>query len=53
MGRKKIKDKNLVRSVSLPHQLCKWIDENKDFNLSKFLSVYLQDYINNHPKQLT
>lgn len=47
MGRKKVKNKHEVISISLPlHQLL-FIKEHEKFNLSKFVQLFLDDYINN------
>jgi len=46
MTRTKVKDKNKTVSISLPKYQIKFVKENPDFNLSKFVQLYLRDYMN-------
>ena len=48
MGRKKVKNKNKVISISLPVEQVLFIEEHPEFNLSKFTQISLHDYINFH-----
>ncbi len=45
MGRIKIINKNKIKSVSLPIHQIKFIENNKSFDLSKFLQIHLQTFI--------
>ncbi|MCK5625145.1 hypothetical protein KAI04_04865 [Candidatus Pacearchaeota archaeon] len=45
MGRKKIENKNQVISISLPYYQCLFIKSNKVFDLSKFVQIHLQSFI--------
>lgn len=47
MGRKKIKNKHGIVSVSLPQHQLLFIKEHNVFDLSKFVQLFLDDYINN------
>lgn len=46
MTRVKVKNKNKTVSISLPQYQINFVEENSDFNLSKFVQIYLRDYIN-------
>ncbi len=45
MGRKKIKNKNQVVSISLPYHQCAFIKSVRMFDLSKFVQLHLQSFI--------
>ena len=46
MTRTKVKNKNKTVSISLPQYQIKFVNNNSDFNLSKFVQIHLMDYIN-------
>lgn len=39
------KEKNKVRSISLPSYQVKFLDYNPNFSLSKFVQLHLKEYI--------
>ena len=45
MGRYAVKNKNKIVSISLPHYQINFIENSLNFNLSKFVQVYLKNYI--------
>lgn len=45
MGRKKIENKNQVVSISLPYHQQAFIKSIKTFDLSKFVQIHLQSFI--------
>ena len=45
MGRKRIENKNIVVSVSLPINLASYIKTHPKFNFSKFVQIHFQDYV--------
>ena len=50
MPRKKIEieNKNKSMSISLTPQQYEFVIKNKNFNLSRYVQIYLQDHINLH-----
>ena len=46
MARPKVKNKNKNISISLPQDQIKFIEDNFDFNISKFVQIYLKEYMN-------
>jgi len=46
MGRKKVKYKHIPVSISLPPYQVEFIASRPRFNLSKFVQIHLEDYIN-------
>ena len=45
MGRKKIQNKNVIMSISLLPQQAEFIKNRDTFELSKFVQLHLQKYI--------
>lgn len=45
MGRAKVTNKNTIRSVSIQAYQDKFIEDHPKFDLSKFVQLHLDDYI--------
>ncbi len=46
MGRKKVLNKNTVRSVSVQSHQADFIDQHPKFDFSKFVQIHLEEYLN-------